>query len=221
MAKSFPNTGATVIDSIADLPAASAALEGVMMFQKDSNELKICDGVAWVSVIDTDTPPGLEFITAADLSSATTLNVNNCFSARYKDYQIEVIPTVASTAMFLQMQLRVGTTTAGTGNYFEGASVVRETGVTGTLQKSNGNEWAIGAANTAGVTRAFSLINLVSPFEARVTAGAFSFSGNDGTSFLGGSGGIAHALNTSYDGFTLSATAGTFSATVRVYGYRI
>lgn len=57
MAKSFPNTGATVIDTSADLPAASAALEGVMMFQKDTNELKICDGASWISMLDTDTPP--------------------------------------------------------------------------------------------------------------------------------------------------------------------
>jgi hypothetical protein len=57
VAKSFPNTGATVIDTSADLPAASAALEGVMMFQKDTNELKICDGSSWVSVIDTDNKP--------------------------------------------------------------------------------------------------------------------------------------------------------------------
>lgn len=57
MAKAFPNTGVTIIDSSSDLPAASAALEGVMMFQKDSNELKICDGSNWVSVIDTDNKP--------------------------------------------------------------------------------------------------------------------------------------------------------------------
>lgn len=48
MAKAFPNTGVTVIDSSADLPAASAALEGVLMFQKDTNELKICDGSSWI-----------------------------------------------------------------------------------------------------------------------------------------------------------------------------
>ena len=59
MAKSFPNTGATVIDSAADLPTASAALEGILMFQKDTNELKICDGASWVSVSDTNNVGGL------------------------------------------------------------------------------------------------------------------------------------------------------------------
>lgn len=56
MAKSFPNTGVTIIDTSADLPSASAALEGVMMFQKDTNELKICDGSNWIIATDTDYP---------------------------------------------------------------------------------------------------------------------------------------------------------------------
>ena len=59
MAKAFPNTGATVIDTVADLPAASAALEGVMMFQKDTNELKICDGSSWIITNDLDNTNGV------------------------------------------------------------------------------------------------------------------------------------------------------------------
>ncbi len=55
MAKSFPNTGATVIDAVGDLPASSS--EGMMVFQKDTNELKIYDGASWISMLDTDTPP--------------------------------------------------------------------------------------------------------------------------------------------------------------------
>ena len=55
MAKSFPNTGATVIDATADLPGSPS--EGMMVFQKDTNELKIYDGASWVSMLDTDNAP--------------------------------------------------------------------------------------------------------------------------------------------------------------------
>lgn len=55
MAKSFPNTGATVIDATADLPGSPS--EGMMVFQKDTNELKIYDGSSWVSMLDTDNAP--------------------------------------------------------------------------------------------------------------------------------------------------------------------
>lgn len=54
MGRVFPNYGATVVDTSSDLPAASADLEGLMFFQKDTNELKICDGSSWVSVSRTD-----------------------------------------------------------------------------------------------------------------------------------------------------------------------
>jgi len=84
MAKSFPNTGATVIDTVADLPAASAALEGVMMFQKDTNELKICDGSSWVSMLDTDNTPMGAWIN----TSGTTISQSNAvtFTIYYSKY---------------------------------------------------------------------------------------------------------------------------------------
>ena len=55
MAKSFPNTGATVIDATADLPGSPS--EGMMVCQTDTNELKIYDGASWVSMLDTDNAP--------------------------------------------------------------------------------------------------------------------------------------------------------------------
>ena len=88
MAKSFPNTGATVIDSAADLPAASAALEGILMFQKDTNELKICDGSSWVSVIDTDTPPACSLLFNTTYSSTTSITINNVFNSTYRSYKL-------------------------------------------------------------------------------------------------------------------------------------
>ena len=85
MAKSFPNTGATVIDTVADLPAASAALEGVMMFQKDTNELKICDGSSWISMLDTDNAP-MGAWTA--FTPTVTQNVAVTFGANNSAYKI-------------------------------------------------------------------------------------------------------------------------------------
>lgn len=48
MPRSFSTTGTTIVDTSADIPTASAAYEGVMVFQKDTNELKICDGASWI-----------------------------------------------------------------------------------------------------------------------------------------------------------------------------
>lgn len=49
MAKGFPNTGVTVVDSAADLPTPSAELNGLAMYQKDTDQIKFCNGAAWVN----------------------------------------------------------------------------------------------------------------------------------------------------------------------------
>ena len=59
MGKTFANTGATVVDSSGDLPAASAGLEGLMFFVKDSNKVMVCSGSSWVEVNDLDNEAGL------------------------------------------------------------------------------------------------------------------------------------------------------------------
>lgn len=84
MAKSFPNTGATVIDSAADLPAASAALEGILMFQKDTNELKICDGSSWVSVINTDNTPMDAWSSWTPTAFTQSTNITATYNNAYK-----------------------------------------------------------------------------------------------------------------------------------------
>lgn len=89
MAKSFPNTGATVIDATADLPGSPS--EGMMVFQKDTNELKIYDGASWVSVIDTDTPNGMVLLRSANPSGSAAYDATSVFSSAFRDYYIELV----------------------------------------------------------------------------------------------------------------------------------
>ena len=105
MAKAFPNTGVTIIDSSSDLPAASVGLEGVLMFQKDTNELKICDGSNWISVIDTDTPPTAARLAQTNVQSKTMTGTwTNSTSLTFTDVsggsgdELSVSITPSSTA---------------------------------------------------------------------------------------------------------------------------
>jgi hypothetical protein len=50
MPRSFSTTGTTIVDTAADIPTASAAYEGVMVFQKDTDRALVCNGSAWVIV---------------------------------------------------------------------------------------------------------------------------------------------------------------------------
>jgi hypothetical protein len=162
---------------------------------------------------------GLVHIFSADLPSAGALSVNNCFSASFFSYRVLISYTAASTALQTFMKLRAGTDNSA--NYFTGGSLVRETGVTSTLNISNGgNGFQIGSVNTAGVLRCSASIDLNGPFEVRPTAGSFTSSSNDATSFFGSGGGLAHSNSSSFDGFSVIVTTGTIAANVKVYGYR-
>jgi len=79
MAKSFPNTGATVIDATADLPGSPS--EGMMVFQKDTNELKIYDGASWISMLDTDNNPMAAWASwTPTISQGTATNISKTLS---------------------------------------------------------------------------------------------------------------------------------------------
>jgi hypothetical protein len=141
MAKAFPNTGVTIIDSSSDLPAASAALEGVLMFQKDSNELKICDGANWRSVIDTDRPPGIELIQptsvdggtnnngAVTYSSVSGVRLNGVFSSVHDNYRVIVDNTAGTAGAYLQMRFSTNGADYTASNYYLGGGY---SGITGT-----------------------------------------------------------------------------------------
>lgn len=76
MAKAFPNTGATVIDSVADLPAASAALEGVMVYQKDTDRILTCNGSSWIITGGKMPACVLHKTTSQTLTSGSILSIN-------------------------------------------------------------------------------------------------------------------------------------------------
>jgi hypothetical protein len=57
MTKSFAGLGVTIIDASADLP--SSPVEGLIVYQKDTNELKIYDGTNWIITNDLDNTNGV------------------------------------------------------------------------------------------------------------------------------------------------------------------
>lgn len=231
MAKSFPNTGATVIDSAADLPAASAALEGILMFQKDTNELKICDGASWVSVIDTDTPPAMTLINptsvagtgvanssgAVSFSASTTISLNGCFTTAYDSYQVllSADSSVSDANLFFRLRSS-GTDNSGTSYSFQNitanSATISGTRSTGATAFVGGNVTSSGPSNYR--------LTFMRPALAQHT-GFYSdamqpYLGNAWTYYVVGN----HTVTSAYDGFTFYPSSGNITGTVRVYGYR-
>ena len=230
MSKAFPNTGATVIDSVADLPAASADLEGVMVFQKDTNELKICDGSGWVSVVDTDAPPGLELISPTSVTNATNTNglitfsgvgevmLDGLFSSKYVFYRMLFnMFTTNGTNTDINLRLRAnGVSNSGTSYYRQTLNVDNGTvSASRSLGTYAGFTWV---SNNA--SRGFCAMDIMDP----ATASPTFFIPLSINGYLGAYSSwysIQHNVSTSYDGFHFFPGAGlSVSGSVRVYGYR-
>jgi hypothetical protein len=218
MAKSFPNTGTTVIDAVGDLPASPS--EGMMVFQKDTNELKIYDGSSWISMLDTDTPPGIQLLTSNSFSSASSVNIDTIFSASFINYKLFINITSASGGGSLNFYMRSGTTNIITDYQWniqtqEGSSSptantgTGTSGILGYCGYSGGGQW--------GTTQA----DIFSPFEAAWTK---TLSTSTGVTAGGAgatlSGGTWHKLSTSYNGILFFVPSVTITGTYRLYGYR-
>jgi hypothetical protein len=223
MAKSFPNTGATVIDTSADLPAASAALEGVMMFQKDTNELKICDGSSWISMLDTDTPPGLVHISSFATGSVTSYPINNVFSSAFTNYKL-ILRQVAAASADIDVALRLRTSgTDATTNYQTMGQYMQDNGTGSAYIGTNASLWYLGQADGATVGPYYAAsIDIYSPF---VNAQTFATTLVSTVSQAGFSTGfwLSHnrSVSASHDGFTLLAPTGaTISLSGTIYGYK-
>ncbi len=217
MAKSFPNTGATVIDTSADLPAASGALEGVMMFQKDTNELKICDGSSWVSVIDTDTPNGLVLINSTSFSASSGFNVDNVFSNNFTNYRI-VIDATCSNSSFttILFQFRAGGSTVSSALYF-GHEMYRTNTAFNSGYLSSSTSAACGY--WADVISATSM-DIFRPYMSTYTTAMFDSTGYGNANNIKTSSSIYYGGTTSFDGFRIFPNTGTVTGSLRVYGYR-
>ena len=221
MAKSFPNTGATVIDATADLPGSPS--EGMIVFQKDTNELKIYDGASWVSMLDTDTPPGLTLIysntvTVAGVGGTETF-VNNVFSSAYDNYKILINIDTVSVGDQLRMRFQ-NSGTSSAASFYGSVPYIDSEGAAAWVVNNQVNEGhAIVGFPAGGSSRPdTTTIDVMSPFLARHTKimGSMIQDSRYMRSVLS-----THRVATSYSGLAfLGLTGATMVFKVRIYGYR-
>lgn len=228
MAKSFPNTGVSIIDASADLPGSP--VEGLMVFQKDTNELKIYDGSAWRSMLDTDTPPGMTLVQPTSVSgctvsngeitasSTTSMTVNGVFSSAFDMYKIvHYMFTGSSSVTNTLFQLTAGGT-ANTSNYFSRMWYYSQGGggfTTATANSGSSLDWMFYGGNVGGGGE----LTLYRPYNTYNTTMSWSqsmWTTTDNAAFFGHS---LHYYNGQMDGFKLTSTT-AISGTFRVYGLR-
>jgi hypothetical protein len=202
--------------------------EGMTCYLDDTNVLQSYNGSAWVTVVNTDRPAGLEMVTsctatfvggtAGSVSNGvvnvgtnnTSITVSNAFSATHDNYKIVYTNGIGSTIATITMTL--GSTATG---YYNAGMVVPYTGATSAAQNNNGASFS--PIGVMGADYANVYVELISPFLTKKTFITYDYL------YVGEYIRFGGYLNntTSYTAFTISASSGSLTGgNIRVYGYR-
>ena len=209
---------AGVIPDTANRPASP--YEGQMLYQKDTNQVLVYDGSAWVMIADTDTPPGIELLEAGSFTTVSSKSISK-FSSTYRNYQLWINITASSANTRLQLVLRSGSTDTSGSDYYGFAK--------GDLTNlsSTDNYTASGVAYypLCGIyttSHESARVDIYAPHESRTTNfthQAYGLTSTGGNAVYYG--GCQHAVASSYDGITIAPATGTITGYYAMYGMRI
>jgi hypothetical protein len=160
---------------------------------------------------------GLVLVTSQSFTTASAVNVNNCFTSTYDHYRVVIQPigTVGATVAH-RFRLRSSGTDLSGSVYFYGSTYVTDAG--GPFRDYQGSQ-AQAIFGTVGDLRAAFSVDIFGPALARQTSFTSLYVGPGSTTGYYGSV-VGWINNTSqYDGFSIYPASGTFTGDVRIYGY--
>lgn len=198
--------------------------EGQMIYETDTNRVLVYDNTAWVMIADTDTPPGVQFITSNTFSAVSSVNVDSCFTSEFSNYLMTINITSVSGATGIFLRMRTGGITNSNSNYgWAGSqSYMGSTILAGINSGGLTTDWKLSDQDTGTYANTPISVEVMSPqLSYRTAIFSHGFTPVDPMPYYRTLGGIM-SVTTSYDGFTLVTNSGSFtmSGTVRVYGYR-
>ena len=216
---------AGVVDNTAARPASP--YEGQVIFQKDTDQLLVWNGTAWVIPnAPAQNPMGLELITTATCSAGGTavggvvtigsgvssVTVNNAFNAIYDNYKIVVGGGTSSAQCAMKFELG-GSTASYYGSYLYG-NYANTTSYAASMNNLTSVIYA-GGANVSSLNMNLELQN---PFLSKITiieALTVAWGNNYGHTVCD------HEVASSYSSFRIFPDTGTLTGgTIRVYGFR-
>ena len=154
-------------------------------------------------------------------TAASSIIVNGCFSGSYANYRVVWDIPTTSTNNAMTMRLRFAGTDAATAY---DRLVLGGTGAAATASVANNlnqTSWQVAAATTS---QHHSTLELWRPAVAVATVGVLVGMGTTNpptaaATFATQQANLFHRTATAYDGFSLTPSTGTFTGTLRVYGY--
>jgi hypothetical protein len=202
------------------------ATSGMTCYLSSTASIYTYNGTTWIPESSlTPIIPSVTFTsgTAPTVSTSgkvtananSVINLTNCFSSTFDNYKI-FIKLNGSASQLISFNLHTGSAIVNAANY--GRTMVYATASTPLASAvATQTSWQPTVASGNFTRRAFE-VTLFEPFVATATTGVFSEMESDGTSLAFASGGLQHTLATSYPGFSVTASAGTFTGSIQVFG---
>jgi len=157
--------------------------------------------------------PGLVHLHTESFSAVSSVSIDDVFSSKYDNYKIHVNSINSATALVL-MRMRATGSDNTAGSYRWQLMYRNEAGTLAGVGNNGGTSFQL--TEGAAARRNASSIELFEPASAQETS---MISLNRQYDAVVSSVGTFTASN-QFDGFTVFVASGTFTGTLRVYGYR-
>jgi hypothetical protein len=212
----------SIVDAKGDLIAATANDTPARLAVGANDTVLTADstaatGLKWAA----PAPSGLTLINSTTFSGASSVSLDNVFTATYANYLVQTnFTSSGSTDQMLSMRLRVGgVDNTGADYIFDGtraypAAVAYFGGTLTSFQLHN-----ISTVNANNASHTFQLFNPAVANRTQIHSMGHGYTSvTFGTNSIHMSG--SESDSTAYDGFTLFVTSGNIAGTVKIYGYK-
>lgn len=161
---------------------------------------------------------GLILIDEETFSAASSVSLNNVFSATYDSYRVVIWVALTTGTQHLQMRLRNAGTDTTSGYSWSGLGRASNP-ATASYDSASANQINLPYVYTEYVGMTF---DIHGPFIAqrKTLSGTANASDSGGNYYVAWCFGAASNTETSHDGFTIYPASSTITGTIRVYGYK-
>jgi len=211
-----------IVDAKGDLISATAADTPARLAVGTNGQVLTADSAESTGLKWTTPSGGALILTgSADFTTSSAVSINNCFSATYNNYHVEIdLTAVSATDAEFHARMRASGTDNTAASYFSQWLQQKETTVGGAGYLTR-NMFHLGSLASSKVKQLAWSGTLKDPFNATNTKMLWhvwmSNSSDAYQNLIVGH----HAVDTSYDGITFYPAAGTISGKIRIYGYAL
>lgn len=173
---------------------------------------------AWTITSDNAGTPGSVLLSSTSFSAVASQSINNVFTSAYENYQIVINAQNSAASSQLKFNLRVSGTDNTTANYAYSGTGYDTAGTLDNTTLEGQTFWEAGYCTAASIGF-YANLSIFSPQSAlRTTMHGGSPKGISATRLTNRFYGYLFNATTQFDGFTLTASTGTITGNVYVYG---